>query len=314
MNNPLVSILIPVYNREILLAECIESALSQTVGNLEVIVVDNASQDRSWEICQRFAAQDPRVRIFRNDSNIGPVRNWKRCLDEAQGVYGKFLFSDDLLASACLEKMLPFLMDADIGFVFSSFMLGNTPAEAHIACKHAGHAARFPSSRFVQTSLYKGNAPVSPGCALFRLADLKKNMVLEVPSPTLHDFLAHGGGIDLSFYLLTTCDYPFYAYLDEPLCFFRSHAGSITVSDKNRHLYRYYLQTKIRFAENHFSINEIRYYYLHAWFHTCRERKHWVWPSIFLRDFTEAYGSVGVFALLGFFLKRLSRKLFNPGR
>ena len=79
--SPRVSILIPVYNREALIGECIQSALFQTFTDFEVIIVDNASTDNTWGICQRFAEQDKRVRVFRNEKNIGPVRNWRRCVD-----------------------------------------------------------------------------------------------------------------------------------------------------------------------------------------------------------------------------------------
>ena len=58
MNSPLVSILIPVYNRQDLLPVCIESALAQTITDLEVVIVDNASTDKTWEVCQKFARQD----------------------------------------------------------------------------------------------------------------------------------------------------------------------------------------------------------------------------------------------------------------
>ena len=94
---PTVSILIPVFNREEFLPDCIQSALSQKYTDFEIIVVDNASNDRSWEIAKDFALNDSRVRVFRNDVNVGPVRNWQRCLDEATGEYAKFLFSDDLM-------------------------------------------------------------------------------------------------------------------------------------------------------------------------------------------------------------------------
>ena len=62
-----------------LLADCLKSALAQTCGDLEVVVVDNASTDGTWEVCREFAPVDSRVRIFRNPENIGPVRNWQRC-------------------------------------------------------------------------------------------------------------------------------------------------------------------------------------------------------------------------------------------
>src|SRR5579872_5687154 len=99
MSAPLVSIIVPVYNRRRLLAECLESALDQTWRDMEVVVVDNASTDGTWDVCRAFARADSRVRIFRNPENIGPVRNWQRCFREAEGRFGKLLFSEDVLSS-----------------------------------------------------------------------------------------------------------------------------------------------------------------------------------------------------------------------
>ena len=113
--SPLVSLLIPVYNRETLIGPCIESALAQTVDDLEIIVSDNASTDATWETCQKYAARDSRVRIFRNCENIGPVHNWARCLAHARGRLGKFLFSDDQIYPHYLERTLSYMNDPRIG-------------------------------------------------------------------------------------------------------------------------------------------------------------------------------------------------------
>src|SRR2546427_6401542 len=107
MTAPLVSILIPVYNRKQLVGPCIQSALDQTVREFEVVIVDNASTDGTWQVCEAFAAKDKRVRVIRDPLNVGPVRNWQRCMQEAGGLYGKILFSDDLIEPTFLERTLP---------------------------------------------------------------------------------------------------------------------------------------------------------------------------------------------------------------
>ena len=83
MEKKLVSILVPVYNRENLIEETVNSGLSQTYENIEIIIVDNQSTDGTWKILEKLASQDKRIKIFQNNTNIGPVRNWKRCIDEA---------------------------------------------------------------------------------------------------------------------------------------------------------------------------------------------------------------------------------------
>lgn len=99
MNNPKVSICIPVYNSAAYLAVAVESALAQLYDSFEILIVDDCSTDGSAEIAAGFAERDPRVRFVPNSSNLGMVPNWNRCLELARGEYIKFLFGDDLLSS-----------------------------------------------------------------------------------------------------------------------------------------------------------------------------------------------------------------------
>ena len=76
MYAPLVSVLIPVYNREILVRKTIESAVNQTYDNIEIIVIDNQSTDGTFEVIQEYAERYDNVWCFQNDVNMGPVLNW----------------------------------------------------------------------------------------------------------------------------------------------------------------------------------------------------------------------------------------------
>jgi len=95
MTKALVSILIPVYNREKLVKRAIESAINQTYENIEVIAVDNKSTDRTYEVLKGHAEKYPDVKVYQNKENLGPVRNWKKCLEYSSGEFIKILFSDD---------------------------------------------------------------------------------------------------------------------------------------------------------------------------------------------------------------------------
>ena len=247
MSAPLVSIMVPVYNRRTLLADCLESALAQTWRDLEVVVVDNASTDGTWDVCREFARQDSRVRIFRNDQNVGPVRNWQRCFKEAQGRYGKLLFSDDVLSSHYLEKALPLIRDPHVAFVFSMAMIGPHPRQSRLAYRFDTHTGRFPRNHYIRRALVGSRVPVSPGAALFRISDLRGSLRLSIPSPTIADFEQHGAGIDLLLYLMTAARYEEVAYVAEPLVFFRAHEGSITHAGDSR-LADAYHQARIWFA------------------------------------------------------------------
>ncbi len=90
-----ISVLIPVFNRKDLVGGAIHSVLSLDVEGLEVIVVDNHSDDGTWELLQTF--MDPRLRVFRNSSNLGIFGNFNRCAALAAGEFSIFLCSDDRL-------------------------------------------------------------------------------------------------------------------------------------------------------------------------------------------------------------------------
>ena len=92
---PRVSIGLPVYNGENFVEDAIRSVLVQTFEDLELIVSDNASTDRSAEIARDFAASDPRVRYFRNDRNLGAAPNYNRAWAESTGSLFKWLSHDD---------------------------------------------------------------------------------------------------------------------------------------------------------------------------------------------------------------------------
>jgi glycosyltransferase involved in cell wall biosynthesis len=252
--------------------------------DLEVVVVDNASTDGTWNVCQEFASRDRRVRIFRNETNIGPVRNWRRCFAEAKGKYGKILFSDDLMYPAFLENTLPYMDDPEVGFVFTMAEIGSQPGTGQPAYKWAKDSRKLPGSHFVRDALFGGNVPVSPGAALFRLDDLRKNLLLGIPSLTMNDFLSHGAGIDLLLYLLTARSYAKVAYVDEPLVFFRSHPGSITTAGRSFISDRY-TQARIWFALKYGNATMAERCATWFWLGECRRKKTWVNPAEFVRKY-----------------------------
>ncbi|MFK2298794.1 glycosyltransferase family 2 protein [Bacteroides fragilis] len=110
MNNPLVSIVIPTYNREQYIEDAIKSAINQTYRNIEIIIVDNCSTDSTWDILNRWAERDERIKVFRNKMNIGPVLNWNECFEHTSGDFIKILWSDDWMAIDFIEKQWLYLM------------------------------------------------------------------------------------------------------------------------------------------------------------------------------------------------------------
>ncbi|HVS76704.1 MAG TPA: glycosyltransferase family 2 protein [Steroidobacteraceae bacterium] len=101
---PPVSVGVPVFNGENFLEDAIRSALSQTLDDLELVLCDNASTDRTAEICSDYAARDPRVRYFRNPRNLGAAANYNLAFSHARGRYFKWLAHDDRMLPSFLAK------------------------------------------------------------------------------------------------------------------------------------------------------------------------------------------------------------------
>lgn len=118
MNTPLVSVGLPVYNGERFIAHAIESILAQSFGDLELIICDNASTDRTPEICGRYAARDRRVRYERSPQNRGAAYNYNRVTALSRGKYIRHAAHDDVLAPANIERCVE-VLEADPGIVLA---------------------------------------------------------------------------------------------------------------------------------------------------------------------------------------------------
>jgi glycosyltransferase involved in cell wall biosynthesis len=105
---PLVSVVTPVYNGEAFLAECIESILGQTYRNFEYIIVNNCSSDQTLNIALQYARKDPRIRVHTNESFVGVMENHNIGLRliSPTSKYCKVVCADDFIFPECLTKMV----------------------------------------------------------------------------------------------------------------------------------------------------------------------------------------------------------------
>ncbi len=108
-HQPRVSIGMPVYNGERFLPEALDSLLGQTFEDFELIISDNASTDRTEEICRAYAAKDKRMRYYRSEKNRGAAWNFNRVLELSSGEYFKWAAHDDMCAPTFLEKCVSVL-------------------------------------------------------------------------------------------------------------------------------------------------------------------------------------------------------------
>lgn len=111
MKNYKVSIIVPVYNVEKYLEYGIRSLMDQTYRNLEIVLVDDGSKDRSGAICDELASQDERIRVIHKE-NGGVISAWSRGVRESSGAYLAFMDSDDWVDLNMVEEMAAYLTGA----------------------------------------------------------------------------------------------------------------------------------------------------------------------------------------------------------
>lgn len=266
----LVSILIPTYNREKYIAEALDSALAQTYENIEIIVSDNASTDRTVDIVNEYIKRDARIRLFQNEENVGPVLNWKVCLDQACGVYSKILWSDDLIAPDYLVKTIGlFEEEGELAFVFTKVQVGETLNKIESTLYNAFETTGiYPSSDFVNGIMQQAPLPCSPGCAIFKTKVLKNSFVME-NDLFVNRYLENGAGPDLLMFLMAARLVPMFGYISDPLSFFRDHAASITIASDSQQLGLDYARAIIWYLY-HFEGKEMAVRY---WVYTFKKKK-----------------------------------------
>ena len=106
MDNPLVSIVVPVYNAEKTLRRCLDSIRSQTWREIEVLMVNDGSTDGSRAVCQEYCEKDSRFHLIDQEKNSGVAESRNRAIAAASGEYLQFADSDDWLRTDATEKLV----------------------------------------------------------------------------------------------------------------------------------------------------------------------------------------------------------------
>lgn len=216
---PLVSLLIPTFNRADYLGQALDSALAQDYPHLEIIVHDDASTDYTPEVLSGY--HDPRLRIIQTKDNHGMIGGWNYIVKQARGKYIKFLASDDLLAPTCVTRLV-------------ASAIAHSQA-ALITCQR-----RFidGEGRVVKTMGFARKNIVVNGRehAHWILTTLRQNLIGE-PTAVLYPraLVKKAGEYDPQFsqfadfeYWIRLLQFGDLVYLHEPLCSFRQHASSNT--------------------------------------------------------------------------------------
>ncbi|MCT3341688.1 glycosyltransferase family 2 protein [Lactobacillus johnsonii] len=117
-NEPLVSIILPVYNVEKYLSECLDSICFQTYKNFELIIVDDGSTDNSYKICKKYAEKDSRLKIIQQ-KNSGPAKAVMSGFNVSRGKYICFIDSDDAIEKNYLRDLVKAQIDFNVDLVIS---------------------------------------------------------------------------------------------------------------------------------------------------------------------------------------------------
>ena len=245
MTAPLVTIVIPTFNRSVMLRRCIESTLAQTQA-CEVIVVDHGSSDDTPAVAASFG---DRIRYLRRDVDHGVHFCWLDGVINAKAEFVHLNFDDDFLEPTYIEKCMA-LMGPEVGLVFSRVALRDEESGRidHELFAEFGETGVRAASAFMHKQV---RGLISPGATILRRKDILNALYVGKVPFARHEY--RGVGPDWLMTAMATLNYPKVGFVAEPLAIFSHHAGSITVAagadkEKKRALRRAYQESRRFYA------------------------------------------------------------------
>ena len=223
MNNPKVSVMVPTYNQEDLIKETLDSILSQTYRNIEVIVTDDGSSDRTSEIINAYHDAHPdRIKPVYSDVNTGIAANVNRALAQVTGKYISWLAGDDLMKPEKIEKQVCLLesrLDA-VGCIHDVevFESGTGKVYGLFSDIYNG-SSKFDSGG---VELWFRSGYCMPGLSLMIRASSVPANLYDTRLHYLNEWVFH-----VEVFRQGKC-----LVLDEVLGGYRRHAGNVTSSDR----------------------------------------------------------------------------------
>jgi glycosyltransferase involved in cell wall biosynthesis len=168
MGLPLVSICIPVYNGESFIYKTLNSAVNQTYKNLEIIIFDNCSTDKTTEIIKTF--KDSRIMYHINNINCGAKNNFNKCIESANGEFILLLMADDLIKPNAIEKQVDALLNnPDVSLCISATNVINEFDDIIMKRQLCKKSLKIDGKKIAKKSVMRGrNIYGEPSCVLFR--------------------------------------------------------------------------------------------------------------------------------------------------
>lgn len=214
---PQVSICIPTYNHANVVGDALRSAMAQTYGSVEILVLDNASADNTSQMVAEVAGRDARVRYIRNESNLGMVGNFSACISAARGKYIKFLCADDLLTPDCVSMMVDaFEGNPETALVATTRLLVDDSITPLRTAGFSRRSLRVDGDTAIHECFFRGNVIGEPTAVMFRRQQASRGFRQEYPQ--LMD-------LEMWMHLLQSGSLSFIA---QPLCKIRQHPQQAT--------------------------------------------------------------------------------------
>ena len=194
MKEPLVSVIVPIYNAESFLDECIQNVKSQIYTHWELILVNDGSIDSSLQICYRYSESDSRIKVV-NKENTGVSDSRNKALDIAQGDFVIFLDADDYwIDPCCLEKMLAKAVSENLDLVRGEYVAVGMKGEK-LFSRHASEQKMKYAYRVLTSSEFLNY--VMTGEFFLFLSLIRKSLLTDIRFETNRIFLE-----DMRFYSL----------------------------------------------------------------------------------------------------------------
>ncbi|MBP3766510.1 MAG: glycosyltransferase family 2 protein [Bacilli bacterium] len=123
--NDLVSVIIPVYNKELYIKQAIDSVINQTYKNIEIIIVDDVSSDKSVEMVRNLAKKDSRIKLIESKKKLKAAGSRNTGIDVAKGRFIAYLDADDVWNKEKIEKQIKFMKKNNSAFSYTSYAYTN---------------------------------------------------------------------------------------------------------------------------------------------------------------------------------------------
>ena len=235
MDQPLISVIVPIYNAELYIRQCIDSIINQTYRNLEIILVDDGSPDNCPAICDLYASKDDRVRVIHKE-NGGQAKAKNIALDIASGDYIAFVDSDDWLELSAYEEMISFSLNQGLDIVYC---VPNEITNERISGTryHYYPDKTVCDARLVLIRMLKNEISSESWLSVCRKHCWEG---IRFPEGRIFEDIA------TSYLLLTNAERPV-GFIDQPLYNYRINMMGTTQSRKHNARYHFFLSLKERY-------------------------------------------------------------------